>query len=174
MVIKLHLHSTGVKSEEDVEFPIASPASVMYLLEVLLIRHWSRRCHFRAGLDGVTGFFRRFAQINTEQPERAAMGCLMVNSVVELGKSDPGVTDRAEWYRNRVRGAFRSALQKAVQQGDVSGAIEGRVDLSYMMLMGLYVSVKGGATLDEIIRLSEVAIGVAESWRLPDDRDSAS
>jgi hypothetical protein len=102
------------------------------------------------------------------------MGCLMVNSVVELGKSDPGVTDRAEWYRNRVRGAFRSALQKAVRQGVVCGAIEGRVDLSYMMLMGLYVSVKGGATLDEIIRLSEVAIGVAESWRLPDDRDSAS
>ena len=119
----------------------------------------------KGGLEGVSNFFRRFAQVVEMRPERSAMGCLMVNSIVEFGKSDPGVNERANRYRERVRGAFRSALQTAAEAGEIEGDIDGRADLAYMMLMGLYISVKGGASIPEIRRLCTVVIDAVESWR---------
>lgn len=118
------------------------------------------------GLDGAADFFRRFAGVVEARPERAAMGCLVVNSVVELGRADSEIADRADRYRGRIRGAFKSALKRAVEDGDMAGGIEERSDLAYMMLMGLYVSVKGGSALEEIRRLCTVAVGVVESWRV--------
>ena len=116
------------------------------------------------GIAGIVNFFRTFARINNEMPERAAMGCLVVNSVVELGRSDPDVAARAKRYRDRIRSAFRSALQKAAEDGHLDSDIETCVDLAYMMLMGLYVTVKGGAPLTEINRLCDLAINQVESW----------
>ena len=117
-----------------------------------------------SGLAGVVDFFKKFAWINNEMPERAAMGCLVVNSVIELGNSDPEIAARAERYRNRVRGAFRSALQKASEDGRIASEVDSLTDLAYMMLMGLYVTVKSGAPLAEINRLCDIAIKEVESW----------
>ncbi|MCP3995288.1 MAG: TetR/AcrR family transcriptional regulator [bacterium] len=118
------------------------------------------------GLDGVVDFFRRFAGIVKARPERAAMGCLMVNSTVELGTSDPGVNERAVRYRNRIRGAFRSALEQAYADGEIDGRVKEHADLAYIMLMGLYVTVKGGASPDEVQNLCNLAIDTTESWRV--------
>ena len=119
------------------------------------------------GLAGVVGFFRTFAQVCREQPERAATGCLVVNSAVELGYSDPGVARLADRYRRRVRGAFRSALEQAAKDGQIEGDIGPLRDLAFLMLMGLFVSVKGGAPLEEIERLCAVAIHTVVSWHVP-------
>ena len=118
------------------------------------------------GIAGVVNFFRTFAWIVAEHPERAEMGCLVVNSMVELGRSDPDVAVRAERYRDRVRGAFCSALERDAEEGRLAGDVQSLSDLAFMMLMGLYVSVKGGAPSDEIERLCGIAIGVVESWRI--------
>lgn len=118
------------------------------------------------GLAGVANFFRTFARICRQQPERAATGCLVVNSVVELGHSDPGVSARADRYRRRVRGAFRSALERAAADGQIDGDVEMLADLAFMLLMGLFVSVKGGAPADEVQRLCAVAIQTVESWEV--------
>ena len=120
-----------------------------------------------AGIEGVVGFFRRFAKINREQPQRAAMGCLMVNSIVEIGQSDPGVMARAERYRTRVRQSFGSALQRADDDGDIDGEVAQRADLAYIILMGLYVTIKGGATPQDIRQLCQLAVDTVESWRSP-------
>ena len=118
------------------------------------------------GLAGVVSFFRTFDRITAENPERAAMGCLIVNSVVELGRSDPDVVSRADSYRRRVRGAFRSALETASKEGPLMDEVETLADLAFMMLMGLYISVKGGAGREEIKRLCAVAIHTVESWQI--------
>ena len=73
---------------------------------------------------------------------------------------------RADKYRERVRGAFRSALEQDAAEGRLSGDVESLADLAYVMLMGLYVTVKGGAPLEEINRLCGIAIAVVESWRV--------
>ena len=94
------------------------------------------------------------------------MGCLMVNSMVELGSVDPEVVARGERYLDRIRRAFSGALTMAVENGDMEGPVEEKADLASMLLMGLFVSIKGGADLEEIQRLSKVAVGVVDSWRL--------
>lgn len=118
-----------------------------------------------SGLDGVIGFFGRFAQINREQPQRAAMGCLMVNSIVEVGHDDSGVIERAERYRSRVRQSFASALQRAHAEGEITGLVQERADLAYLMLMGLFVSIKGRAAPSDIQHLCRLAIDTVRSWR---------
>ncbi len=82
-------------------------------------------------------FFETFAKICNEQPEQVAMGCLIVNSIVEIGRADPQVEARADRYKQRIHGAFRSALERAAEEGFVEGDLEARADLAYMMLMGL-------------------------------------
>lgn len=118
------------------------------------------------GIAGVVNFFRTFARIVAERPEQAAMGCLVVNSMIEFGSSDPEVAARANQYRERVRSAFRSALLRETEERGLKGDLESLADLAFMMLMGLYVSVKGGASVQEIERLCGIAIGVVESWRV--------
>lgn len=122
------------------------------------------------GLASVASLFRVFARIANEQPARAATGCLVVNSVVELGREDPHVAARADRYRRRVRGAFRSALEKEAEDGRVAEDVETLADLAFMMLMGLFVSVKGGAPPEEITRLCAVAIHTVESWQVDHGR----
>ena len=116
-----------------------------------------------AGVDGATGIFRRFALVRETKPERAVMGCLMVNSIVELANDDPEVMKRGERYRNRIRRAFRSAFAKAVEDGEMEGPVDARADLALIMLMGLFVSIKGKADLNEIKRLCNVAIDAIEA-----------
>lgn len=125
-----------------------------------------------SGLPGVVEFFRMFGQICRQQPKRAATGCLVVNSAVELGRSDPEVAALADRYRQRVRGAFRSALNRAAKDGQIEGDVGTMADVAFMMLMGLFVSVKGGAPLEEIERLCAVAIQTVESWQVPVERSA--
>ena len=118
------------------------------------------------GITGVANFFRTFAGVVAKQPERAEMGCLVVNSMIEFGRSEPELVERADRYRERVRGAFRSALERDAAEDRLAGDVESLADLAYVMLMGLYVTVKGGAPLEEINRLCGIAIAVVESWRV--------
>ncbi len=118
-----------------------------------------------AGIEGVLNFFNTFATIAVENPEQAHQGCLVVNSMIELGNSDPGVIKRASHYRQRVCGAFRSALHRTAQDGRLLSDVDRLTDLAFIMLMGLYVAVKSGADADEIKRLCRVAIETVESWK---------
>lgn len=116
------------------------------------------------GLAGAVGIFESIARICAQRPERAAMGCLLVNSAVELGFADPGISARTERYRDLVRGSFRSALQHAADDDLAIGDVEVRTDQAYLLLMGLYVSIKGGAPLAEINRLTDAAIKTLRGW----------
>ena len=92
-------------------------------------------------------------------------GCLVVNTMVELGRSEPEIEARSDRYRLRVRESFRSALERDAAKGRLAGNPESLADLAYVMLMGLYVTVKAGAPLEEINRLCGIAIEAVESWR---------
>lgn len=120
---------------------------------------------FGGGLAGVAGMFHRFAWAREHKPDVAQMGCLMVNSIVELGGDDPGVASHADRYRARIVEAFSSALEQAVVEGEIDGDVEQRAETAYLLLMGLYISIKSGAQLEEIQRLCRHAVAVVESWR---------
>ena len=117
------------------------------------------------GIDAIAGWFRRFAWVREHKPEMALRGCLVVNSIVELGDSDGIVVDLSERYRNRIRHAFRTALEAAAENDEFDGDIEATTELALLMLMGLYINIKSGADLEKIRRLSGIAASTAESWR---------
>ena len=94
------------------------------------------------------------------------MGRLVMNSMIEFGRSEPELVERADRYREWMRSAFRSALERDAAEGRLAGNVGSLADLAYVMLMGLYVTVKGGSPLEEINRLCGIAIDVVESWRV--------
>ncbi|MCP3976060.1 MAG: TetR/AcrR family transcriptional regulator [bacterium] len=120
------------------------------------------------GLDGAKRMFGQFAYVLEAKPDRARMGCLLVNSAVELGRTDSEVVALSERYRTRMRDAFRSAYERAVVDGDMDGGhAEERAELSMLLLMGCFVSIKSGAPLEEIQRLTTHATDLIDSWRTP-------
>ncbi|MEM7340535.1 MAG: TetR family transcriptional regulator [Actinomycetota bacterium] len=117
------------------------------------------------GLDGIANWFRSLAELRERRPERALMGCLVVNSLVELGDSDPEVNTRGDRYRARVLGAFTSALDAARSRGETDGEVTARANVALMLLLGIFVSIKSGASASTVGELADAAVGVVESWR---------
>ena len=118
------------------------------------------------GLDSISHWFKDFVTVRERVPEMASRGCLLVNATVELGETDPGVVERGDRYRSRIQGAFRAALMNAEAAGEIDGDIEERANHCYLLLLGLFVSIRGGASQEEITQLSGAAVGAVESWCL--------
>ncbi|MEM7273720.1 MAG: helix-turn-helix domain-containing protein [Actinomycetota bacterium] len=117
------------------------------------------------GLDAIAGWFQSIAQLRERDPQRAMMGCLVVNSLVELGDTDPRVNERGDRYRARVLTAFTSALEAAVEQGEIEGDVSQRANVALMLLLGMFVSIKSGADGPAIAALADAATATIDSWR---------
>ena len=64
------------------------------------------------GLEGATHMFRQFAFLRETRPERAQWGCLMVNSVVELGRTDEAIVELGGRYLGAGDTAHRLASRR--------------------------------------------------------------
>ncbi len=118
------------------------------------------------GLEAISNWFRSIAQLREERPERAKMGCLVVNSLVEFGDSDPSIKERGNRYRGRVRDAFTSALRADDQRGEIRGDIECLANVAYMLLLGVFVSIRSGVSTPEVHALATAAAETVDSWRV--------
>ncbi len=119
------------------------------------------------GLDAIAGWFQAIAQLRARDPRKAMMGCLVVNSLVELSDTDPEVNERGDRYRTRIRRAFTSALDVAVERGEIEGDVARRADIAFMLLLGIFVSIKSGSDATTIATLADAATSAIESWRSP-------
>ncbi|MEA2000551.1 MAG: helix-turn-helix domain-containing protein [Actinomycetota bacterium] len=117
------------------------------------------------GLDSLSDFFELFPAVVAEVPERAAQGCLIVNSSTESASTNPEVADRAFSYRQRLATAFGRALARAVELGEISRVDPLRADQLLLSAMGLFVTMRGGADLAEIRRLTDSVLATIELWR---------
>jgi TetR/AcrR family transcriptional regulator, transcriptional repressor for nem operon len=116
-----------------------------------------------AGLASVVTFFAGMAQAFRTEP-RAARGCLMVNTIAELGSRDPRAVRAATDYRDRFREAFATALRQAAAQGEVDAErIRPRAELLTAMTMGLFLTARIDL-VDATDVCNSVAAEVA-SWR---------
>ncbi|MEM7095013.1 MAG: TetR family transcriptional regulator [Actinomycetota bacterium] len=118
-----------------------------------------------SGIEGITMWFSMIAGLRKAEPAKATKGCLVVNSLVELANTETGVSERGELYRARVRHAFRTALEASAARGEIEGDIEARTNVALMLLLGMFVTIKGGGSAETVADLAESAIGVVESWR---------
>jgi TetR/AcrR family transcriptional regulator, transcriptional repressor for nem operon len=122
-----------------------------------------------AGLATVVDFFRGMAQAFRNDP-RAARGCLMVNTIAELGSRDAQAVRAGRGYRDSFREAFASALSKAAAKGEVNAErARERAELLTAMMMGLFLTAR--LELADAARVCDsVAVEVA-SWRVAHGRN---
>lgn len=118
-----------------------------------------------AGLDAIVGFFTGMAQALRADPAGNAHGCLMVNTVAELGMRDSHVARLGTAYRDSLREAFAAALGHAAAQGDVDArGVHPRAELLAALVMGLFLT----ARLDpaDAAAVCESVATEVSSWRL--------
>lgn len=118
------------------------------------------------GLDAAASIFRSFTYARERIPEMAALGCMVINTTVELTPTDPDIATLAGDYRDRFRKAFRTALTSAEADREIAEPIEEKVEIATLMLLGLFVAMRGGATLEETTNLVDGTISVLDSWRV--------
>ena len=71
------------------------------------------------GLDAVAGFFTDAAARLRSDSVAGRRGCLIVNTIAEFGCSDSLASSTGERYRDALRDAFVSALDRAAERGEV-------------------------------------------------------
>jgi TetR/AcrR family transcriptional repressor of nem operon len=77
-------------------------------------------------------------------------GCLLLNTLGEVGAADDDLVERARAYRQRVRSVLARVLDNMGVQNP-----NGRAELLLGGLMGLNISAYGGAGTDELDLLAE-------------------
>ena len=103
-----------------------------------------------AGLKAIHGYFENLVEFVTGDGPRR--GCLVANSILELGESDPGVSKRCQMNQAQVLRGFEHALANAVKDGDLTASLD--VSATARMLMsqtyGLSVMSKAGTPREEL------------------------
>jgi TetR/AcrR family transcriptional repressor of nem operon len=116
------------------------------------------------GLDDIRAFLSQLGGVVAASPEAAPSGCLIMNTSVERGAGDPFVRDMAAEYRADLADAFRAALNRALELGEIEGPIEGRAEVLVLGAMGLFTALRAGADAAEINRLIAGLEQLLDSW----------
>ena len=104
-----------------------------------------------AGIEEVFG--RTVESLVGYEPRR---GCLLANSAVELAPHDPEVAARISGYVRRTQGAFESALERALEMGEIPEGARPAALARFLVtnLHGLRVMARAGAereTLEDAV-----------------------
>ncbi|MET0015091.1 MAG: TetR/AcrR family transcriptional regulator [Sedimenticola sp.] len=68
-------------------------------------------------LEGIRGYFGKLAE-ETADP-KAKRSCLLVNTALELGRSNPAVLERVKHHLGAIEERFKQALSSAREQGEL-------------------------------------------------------
>lgn len=116
-----------------------------------------------AGLAAIERFFATLRDWITADAKR---GCLVINLMAEDGGTDRTITERTRRYRDRVRSTLRSALQRAVDRGEIDAAdLDDRAELLLGMVLALNIAVRGGAGAREVDGLLAATAAQMTAWR---------
>ena len=119
--------------------------------------------HGERGLEDLVAFIEWLTQINSsgDQP----LGCLMVNSMVEFGTTEPSVVEQVDLYRRQLTAAIRAALVRASEMGEISETtVDARTQLVHAGLFGALVIANVGSSAEVVGALNAVSLEV-KSWR---------
>lgn len=120
-----------------------------------------------AGLGAITGFFDKLAGVAEQHPERATLGCMLTNSMGELGNTDAAFPDVAFGYVDRLSGAFANALANAAERGEIDDdQTDERANVLATLALGSFVRLRGTHSGVGTRELSEAVGRMLDDWRL--------
>ena len=104
-----------------------------------------------AGLDDVHRFLD-WLQLPLTTSTR---GCLMVNSMIEFGDTDPVIAERAGDHTRTLSDALRAALSRARDGGELRAAIsiEATADQLTLQILGLNLAARVGPDPEQLQQL---------------------
>lgn len=98
------------------------------------------------GLDAIDGFFAALAAWITSDGRR---GCMILNLMAE-SPDEPEIGERTRTYRQRLRSAFRQALEQEPRVDPA--AVDVRAELLMTAVLGLNIAARSGAGPEELQR----------------------
>lgn len=116
-----------------------------------------------ASLEAIRNYFGGFVTYaSCTEPRRS---CMMLNSVVAFGQSDPEVARRYAANQEQIAGAFRHALSGAVRKGELPADTDREALALFLLsqIYGLVVLSKGGATSATLERVAATALSALGS-----------
>jgi AcrR family transcriptional regulator len=119
--------------------------------------------HGEWGLEDLVAFIHWLSDINSSGGR--PLGCLMVNSMVEFGTTEPSVIEQIDLYRQELTDAIRAALIRASKMGEISEAtVDARTQLVHASLIGALAIANVGSSAEVVGALNSVSLEV-ERWR---------
>jgi TetR/AcrR family transcriptional regulator, transcriptional repressor for nem operon len=103
-----------------------------------------------AGLEAIRGFFE--CGLTSLASGKGSRGCLMTNTITELGSDDADALLRCNHSREELERAFRRALSQAKKQGELPRRLDVEATATLLVIQhyGLTVLAKTGATAAQL------------------------
>ncbi len=116
------------------------------------------------GVDGIHAFLELLQSDLVSGSSRS--GCLLVNTSSELSGTAPGFEDFGVEFRKALRERLRALIRQAEPEGPASEHVtDQRTDLFMTFMLGLNLTVRGGADKDEIGRVIDAMQATVDTWR---------
>jgi AcrR family transcriptional regulator len=116
------------------------------------------------GIDGIHAFLELLrGDLVSGTGQR---GCLLVNSSTELSGTAPGFEGFGVAFRKALRERLRGLMRQAEPEGTATNTItDQRTDLFMTFMLGLNLTVRGGADENEIGRVIDAMHATIDTWR---------
>ena len=111
-------------------------------------------------LEAVETFFGQLADDNVPADDPVHNGCLMVNTVIELGKSSEAIHQSVENYRNMFIEHFRSSLRAS----NISNPEE-KAELLLGMLWGALTQIRLSGSKSTAKPMALQILEILRAWR---------
>lgn len=112
-----------------------------------------------AGIDDIEALLRLFAFAASSEDMRK--GCMVCTVSQEEVSGEDAVASRIDAYFSRIRAAYRNALQRATDRGEIrqsAAAIDLRTDALFGVHVGICVLLRAGRPGDELNRMVDQAL----------------
>jgi TetR/AcrR family transcriptional repressor of nem operon len=110
-----------------------------------------------SGLDGIRTYFHFLIAAIVDGKRR--WGCLITNSLIELGASDPSIEAKVASHFTRLETAFTDALRRAQTRGELKPGV-GSEAASYLvcLVQGLNVLARTKPTHAQLVAIVDTAL----------------
>ena len=116
------------------------------------------------GIDGIHAFLELLRSDLVS--DCSHHGCLLVNSSSELSGTAPGFEDFGVEFRKALRERLRALIRQAEPEGTANASVtDQRTDLFMTFMLGLNLTVRGGADKNEIGRVIDAMQATVDTWR---------
>ena len=116
------------------------------------------------GVDGIHAFLELLRSDLVS--DSSQHGCLLVNTSSELSGTAPGFEHFGVEFRKALRERLRALIRQAEPEGTASSRVtDQRTDLFMTFMLGLNLTVRGGADKNEIGRVIDAMQATVDTWR---------